>query len=134
MKDQEPADPLAMSVVENSINSSLSPDSAETLSQQPSDISEQYEQSSATLPYSIVRVKHKSIRTILESIDRLSILFGVQYMFISDGCDEIGPQCDEQTVLMYFQPITSTKPALSDNKIEDLSRTLQVRFDPEIEI
>lgn len=132
MKDQEPADPLAISVVEKSMNLSLSPGTFETFGQQPSDINEQYEQSSASLPYSIVRVKHKSIRTILRSIDRVSILFGVQYMFMSDGCDEIGSQSDEQTVLMYFQPIKPTQAALSDNKIEDLSKTLQVRFDHSI--
>lgn len=86
------------------------------------------EESGASLPYSIVRVRHKSIRTILKSIDRVSVLFGVQYMFISDGCDEIDSQSDEQTVFMYFQPIAAAKAALSVNKIEDLSKNLQVIF------
>lgn len=129
MKDQEPTEPLAVSMADNAIASSapLSVATVETLNNL-CDIDEPNEHTSALLPYSIVRVKHKSIRTILESIDRVSILFGVQYMFISDECDEIAMQSDEQTVLMYFQPIMSTKAALSDNKIEDLSRNLQVRI------
>lgn len=132
MKDQEPGESLAIPVADHTnstskSSSSSSPAAVET----PSNVcesSEPNELSNASLPYSIVRVKHKSIRTILGSIDRVSILFGVQYMFISDGYDESGCQNDEQTVFMYFQPIKPSKTALSDNKIEDLSKSLQVRF------
>lgn len=136
MKNQDSTEPSAKPVADNTITpfttsskSSLSPAAVETLNNL-CNINEQneYERSTAAFPYSIVRVKHKSIRTILKSIDRVSILFGVQYMFISDGCDEIDSQSDDQTALMYFQPIASAKPALSDNKIDDLSKNLQVSF------
>lgn len=134
MIDQESTDPSALLVADNNITSSthllsqtLSPVGVEVLNNLR-DINEKSEQTSTTLPYGIVRVKHKSIQTILDSIDRVSILFGVQYMFISDGNNENGSQSDERTVLMYFQPITSTKPAICDSKFEDLSKNLQVRF------
>lgn len=131
MKDQELTEPFTVSVADSTIALSTTSKSSSTASAADAfndlcDNHDQSEHTTASLPYSIVCVKYKSVRTILESIDRVSVLFGVQYMFISDGCDDVGQPAEEQTVYMYFQPILSTKTALSDNKIENLSRNLQV--------
>lgn len=71
----------------------------------------------------VIRVKQKYINIVLRNVDRISMLFGVQFTYSDDECNNDIHLADEKVIAMYFQQYKTI-----GNDTSDLNCSLQVNL------